>query len=66
MATQVGEPVDVWGSYISWNEAIAEVMFPELEAPEPVYLDLEDDALAEIGALVGVSTDGVEDELARG
>lgn len=65
MAQQVGEPVDAWGSYISWNEAIAEVMFPELEAPEPVYLDLEDDALAEIAARVGVSTDRVEVELAH-
>jgi len=55
MATVATMPSEVWASYLAWNDAIAEVVFPELEVPEPVYLDLEDDVLSEIGARVGVA-----------
>src|SRR5690606_17699239 len=55
MATVATMPSEVWASYLAWNDAIAEVVVPELEVPEPVYLDLEDDVLSEIGARVGVA-----------
>lgn len=48
---------NAWSSYMKWNEAIADVLFPETESPEPVYLDLEDEALLEIGARAGVDSD---------
>lgn len=46
-----------WSRYMSWNDAIAEVVFPETDAAEPVYLDLEDETLQEIGAHIGESGD---------
>jgi hypothetical protein len=39
-------------------------MFPELDSPEPVYMDFEDEAIEALGARLGVATQKVEDELA--
>ncbi|WP_439937092.1 hypothetical protein ACS3YM_14265 [Nocardia sp. N13] len=52
-----------WGRYDAWNEAIGVVMFPELETPEPVYLDFEDEAIEALGVRIGVPTEKVEAEL---
>lgn len=54
----------VWASYDAWNEAIADVMFPLLESPEPVYMDFEDEAFEAIGVRVGASGESIEDDLA--
>lgn len=37
-----------WERYGRWNDAIAAVVYPRQENAVPVYLDLEDDVLAEI------------------
>ena len=39
-----------WGSYDAWNQAVAETIFPESGDATPVYLDLEEDLLAEVAA----------------
>src|SRR5689334_11281572 len=54
----------VWDDYDRWNTVIAEVMFPEMEAPAPVYLDLEDEQVAHIAAAMGIDVDEVEGALA--
>lgn len=48
-----------WDEYDSWNSVIADVVFPPLSLPVPVYLDLEDDTLAGIGHRMGVVPDKV-------
>lgn len=55
----------MWAEYDAWNEAIAEVVFPELEAPKPVYLDLEGEILEVLGQRMGIATGDVEDKLAE-
>lgn len=54
----------MWAKYDEWNEAIAEVVFPELEIPKPVYLDLEDELLEELGLRMGIATEKVAIDLA--
>jgi hypothetical protein len=54
-----------WETYDRWNEAVAAVMFPELGAPEPVYLDMEDDQLEALASAMGTPADAVESELGR-
>jgi hypothetical protein len=44
-----------WSEYDTWNDAIAQVIFPSLLRPNPVYIDLEDDQLAAIGSLLDIS-----------
>jgi len=53
----------MWAEYDRWNEAVLDVVFPELEVPEPVYLDLEEDVLADLGRRLGVEPGEVEDRL---
>ncbi|WP_444664309.1 hypothetical protein ACT17Q_01655 [Cellulomonas sp. CW35] len=48
-----------WSEYDRWNDAIAEVLFPELVTPVPVYLDLEDEALGKIGSRLGLQKSDV-------
>lgn len=55
----------VWREYYRWNDILAEVLFPRLDVSAPVYLDLEPETLAEIGARSGVAEDAVVDTLAR-
>jgi hypothetical protein len=40
--------LDPWERYTRWNRAVADVVFPPSAAGQPVYLDLEDDALGQI------------------
>lgn len=40
--------------YQAWNDAIAEVVYPPLVSPAPVYLDLEDKPLLAIAAKLGI------------
>lgn len=54
-----------WETYTAWNQAIAEVMFPKLDAPAPVYLDFEDDKIEALAAAMGLQPGEVERELAR-
>lgn len=35
------------GEYECWNQVILEVVFPEIDSPEPVYMDFEDEVLDE-------------------
>lgn len=47
-----------WDRYNSWNEAIAECVFPASIAGEPAYLDLEEEVLAAIaGSIEGDESD---------
>lgn len=55
--------MDVWSTYDAWNSAIADVVFPELDLPEPVYLDFEDDVLEGLSARMSVDANKVELEL---
>ena len=54
-----------WIDYGVWNDAIAEVVFPDLPRPLPAYLDLEDEQLAALGNLFGIAPAAVEAELCR-
>lgn len=42
-----------WQHYFRWNDAILQVVYPELDETVPVYLDLDEESLAQIGELVG-------------
>ncbi|QGF22606.1 hypothetical protein [Raineyella fluvialis] len=53
-----------WATYAAWNQAIADVMFPELDEPAPVYLDFEDDRMEALASAAGVAPGEVEAELA--
>lgn len=53
-----------WDQYLAWNEAIAGCVFPQLEIPSPVYLDLEDEHLEALGEWMGVNPDEVQAALA--
>jgi hypothetical protein len=48
-----------WQEYDRWNVVVADVLFPVLDRPAPVYLDVEDHEIEEIGARVGVDADKV-------
>lgn len=54
-----------WIDYDIWNEAIADVVFPGLDRPLPVYLDLETEELAALGARLDMAPEEVEGELCR-
>lgn len=62
----VGNPAGGrWAKYDVWNEALAELAFPWLDKPEPVYLDLEDEFLQELAARTGTELGRVEEVLAN-
>ena len=42
-----------WDRYMRWNEAVANAVYRPETAGAPVYLDMEDELLADIAALVG-------------
>lgn len=44
-----------WYRFLSWNDAICEACFPEVEYPEPVYLDLDDDVQRAICSAMDVA-----------
>lgn len=46
---------EAWTEYLAWNRAVADVIYPETQDAVPVYMDLEDDELAEIGRAAGHS-----------
>lgn len=52
-----------WTQYEAWNTAIADVLFPPVELPVPVYLDLEDDNLALVAEIMGCAPDAVAESL---
>lgn len=47
---------DAWSEYDRWNDAMAEVIFARSEEVRPVYLDLEDDLVDELAAMLGVAS----------
>lgn len=53
-----------WETYTAWNRAIAEVMFPDIDVPAPVYLDFEDDKIEALAATMGIGPGEVEPALA--
>lgn len=53
-----------WGKYELWNTAIADVVFSTENAGMPVYLDLEDDLLAEVAKAAGDAPEDAADALA--
>ena len=55
----------VWEEYDRWNQAITDVVFPELNYPAPVYLDLEDDLLEALAQQMSVAPGDAESALAR-
>jgi hypothetical protein len=54
-----GQPVDdsIWELYDAWNSGIQREFLSGQSAGRPLYLDLEEDVLARIGAHVGKVTD---------
>lgn len=50
----------VWDRYERWNGAIAGVVFSPDHAGVPVYLDLEDDVIASVAAVVGEQSEEPE------
>jgi hypothetical protein len=52
-----------WEAYECWNQAILEVVFPELDSPEPVYMDFEDEVLDELGVRMAIRPSEVEKAL---
>lgn len=52
-------------SYDQWNDAIGEVVFPELDYPHPVYLDLEGEVLEALGQAMDVAPEAVESSLCK-
>jgi hypothetical protein len=49
--------------YDRWNNAIAEVMFPGLKSPEPVYLHFEDEVLDLLASRMKVAPDEMSESL---
>lgn len=45
--------------YRAWNDAIAEVLFPELVEPVPVYLDLDEQPVAELANRMQIDASAV-------
>lgn len=62
MTTQATSPA--WEEYERWNEVIADVVFPVLDTPVPVYLDLDDDKRREIALRMTVPERDVVKSLA--
>lgn len=54
-----------WQEYVRWNEVIADVVFPELDVPTPVYLDIEADRVERIGEALNIDADSVVDILVQ-
>lgn len=52
-------------SYDQWNESIYEVVFPELDSPQPVYIDLEGEVLEALGQAMDLAPDAVESSLCK-
>ena len=52
---------EAWSRYARWCAALAEVLFPEREDVQAVYLDLEDEVLVQLGQALGL--DGGPDEI---
>lgn len=55
--------LDRWSEYDRWNDAIAEVIFARSEEVRPVYLDLEDDLVAELAAMLDIASAAAVDAL---
>lgn len=60
-----GGKAAAWARYLGWNRAVAEVIYPATADPVPVYMDLEDEELASIGALAGHQGADVKEALAK-
>src|SRR4051794_24904220 len=50
-------------TYDRWNQAVVDVVFPELEVPQPVYLDFEEDVVEALGTRMGIASEQVEAQL---
>lgn len=55
--------INTWEQYDRWNTAIADIVFPLLDVPQPVYLDLEDDVAQVLGERMGLEPAVVLDRL---
>jgi len=55
---------DAWTAYERWNELLADELFPVVEHPVPVYLDVEADVLARVAGRAGIKADDVITSLA--
>jgi hypothetical protein len=53
-----------WERYLAWNDAIAETVFTEERAGQPVYLDMDDVVLVDVAARLSVSAENAANELA--
>lgn len=52
-----------WAPYDRWIDPLVEVVFPIVDSPVPVFLDLEDAAIAALGEAVGVAAGNVVEQL---
>lgn len=55
---------EAWVAYRAWNDRIRDVVYPELETPVPVYMDLEGHRLAALAHHAGCSEAEVPTHLA--
>lgn len=53
-----------WDEFMRWNDAIMRVCYPEVDYPEPAYLDLDDDIQVRIADELDVPTDAFAARLA--
>ena len=65
LASPVRRHLGPWETYYAWNSAIASTLFPPLDEPKPVYLDIEDEQQEALGAAMGITATGVPDALAQ-
>lgn len=52
-----------WEEYVRWNDALAEVLFPERDEATPAYLDVEQSQIAEVGERLNLDAGRVVESL---
>jgi len=48
---------ETWDDYLVWNNALIDVIYPDLDETVPVYLDVDGENLAKVAEIVGYSGD---------
>lgn len=54
-----------WAHYERWNSALAEVLYPSQQSPAPVYLDMEEQQIRQLGSRLGLAEDEVVSDLTQ-
>jgi hypothetical protein len=64
MSSTARSITDAWDQYLSWNQAVCDVIYPVSEDAIPVYLDMEPDELRQIAEHAGSTSGEPRDALA--